>query len=97
MKNHDLYDARCAVIAQFGQDIATASNPALRMGLTTVLLTWQRWTSEDYFAPNPNITMDWTGPLDMVADFQATGLDASKCWQAAQSLTELDNEVLRHR
>lgn len=99
MKNPALYDARCAIIDQFGEDVANIPHrPALRRALTTVLLIWQRWTSEDFHAHDERITLDWTGPLDLLADdreLDATMAHVVMSYGAAEALTKLDTKALK--
>lgn len=90
-----LYYKRCEVIDQFALDIAVCPSPRLRRDLLRVLLTWQRWASADFHAPNPSITCDWTGPMDYVdPDTERASGFLDMAWNAACKLANLDMEVM---
>lgn len=87
-----LYARRCAIIELFGVTVAGTPRVEDRIPMTRVLLTWQRWAVQDYIA-RPDLSIDWTGPLDQAVANSTEAWD--KVWDAAAQLTNLDVEAMR--
>jgi len=89
----DTHEHHLTTLLAFQQYVLKVSDPTVRERLAPILYTWTRWVFD--WDAGGDVTTEWTGPLDLLADYDQRRPYITRTWQFAEMFVEAEVHLLK--
>lgn len=89
----DAHEHHLTTLLAFQQYVVNQPDPFVRVPLMPILTTWTRWVFD--WVGGDDVTTEWTGPLDLLADMDQHRPFIKTTWKFAEMFVQTDIHLLK--